>query len=423
MQKRNKLLIFGSCVIWIAGGNFNLSFAQEQGAIISEKLHNVEKAIEDGNKLSSKLNRTAENLRVELLKLRRKKVQTGAKIRMAELTIFELEKEIQDLKKNEQYYLSLLNNSKEQIIQVIFALRQLSRLPPTSLIGYPTSTSDLIRTSILLKGTVPQIKKQAEKLQNDLKSLNSTRKQITQRRGALAKANDKLKERRTEMNSVMKTKIRKRRQTLAARQVESTRIQRLTREAKTLHDLFKRLKTSSRSNSQVALNSENLMNNKRKNKIKPRRLDPQNARVGAASNIERPISLAKGKLAIPVVGRIINRYGKQIERGAANKGIQVLSNRGAQVVSPYDGKIVFAGYFRGYGQLLIIDHGEGYHSLLSGMTKIQGSVGQWLLLGEPIAIMGSSDQTKPKLYMELRKNGRPINPNPWLSEVNVRRIG
>jgi murein hydrolase activator len=74
---------------------------------------------------------------------------------------------------------------------------------------------------------------------------------------------------------------------------------------------------------------------------------------------------------------------------------------------------VFAGPFRGYGQILIIAHGDGYHSLLAGLDRVDSLVGQWLLAGEPVGTMAdSADQ--PRLYLELRHNNQPINPAPWL---------
>jgi septal ring factor EnvC (AmiA/AmiB activator) len=85
------------------------------------------------------------------------------------------------------------------------------------------------------------------------------------------------------------------------------------------------------------------------------------------------------------------------------------------VVAPYDGEIVFAGQFRGYGELLIIAHGEGYHTLLAGMTRIYGVVGQRLLSGEPVGLMGEGSKGVPRLYVELRRNGAAINPVPWLA--------
>ena len=129
----------------------------------------------------------------------------------------------------------------------------------------------------------------------------------------------------------------------------------------------------------------------------------------------RPITAARGDLTFPVIGKINSQYGVRHKLGMTRKGIQIESGPGAQVVAPYNGRIVFAGPFRGYGRLLIIEHGKGYHSLLAGMARINGSVGQWLLSGEPVAVMGEPLTGRPTLYMELRVNGRPVNPNPWLA--------
>jgi septal ring factor EnvC (AmiA/AmiB activator) len=92
-------------------------------------------------------------------------------------------------------------------------------------------------------------------------------------------------------------------------------------------------------------------------------------------------------------------------------------------VAPYDGQVAFSGPFRGYGQILIIDHGEGYHTLLVGLSRIDGGEGQKVVAGEPVGLMGNSDSGRPALYVELRRNGRPINPLPWLTARNDKAGG
>jgi septal ring factor EnvC (AmiA/AmiB activator) len=84
-------------------------------------------------------------------------------------------------------------------------------------------------------------------------------------------------------------------------------------------------------------------------------------------------------------------------------------------VAPFDGKIAYAGQFRGYGLILIIDHGERYHTILSGFDRIDAVVGQWVLAGEPVAQMGDTSGSDPELYLELRRTGQAINPLPWLA--------
>jgi septal ring factor EnvC (AmiA/AmiB activator) len=120
-----------------------------------------------------------------------------------------------------------------------------------------------------------------------------------------------------------------------------------------------------------------------------------------------------GSMLYPVSGRIIKRYGEDDGFGSSTKGLTISARSGAQIVAPYAGQILFAGPFKGYGQILIIDHGGGYHSLLAGMDEISGVVNQWVVAGEPVGSM-RSDAQSPSLYLELRRQGQPINPLPWL---------
>jgi septal ring factor EnvC (AmiA/AmiB activator) len=128
----------------------------------------------------------------------------------------------------------------------------------------------------------------------------------------------------------------------------------------------------------------------------------------------RPFAQARGALVVPVVGALIGRYGSADPQGGVSRGLTFATRPGAEVVAPYDGRVVFAGPFRGYGQILIIGHGDGYHSLLAGLDRIESSVGQWLMAGEPVGTMAGGVD-KPRLYLELRHNNQPINPLPWLT--------
>ena len=136
----------------------------------------------------------------------------------------------------------------------------------------------------------------------------------------------------------------------------------------------------------------------------------------------RPFSRAQGDMPFPARGKIVVRFGQSDEQQALSKGISIETRENAQVVAPYNGQIVFAGPFRGYGLLLIIEHGEGYHTLLAGMSRIDGSVGQRLATGEPVGVMGQAE-TKPLLYVEFRHNGQPVNPLPWLTARKAKVSG
>ena len=129
----------------------------------------------------------------------------------------------------------------------------------------------------------------------------------------------------------------------------------------------------------------------------------------------RPFPDAGASLRMPARGRVVRRYGQSGGTEGTSKGINIKARNGAQVVAPYDGQVVYAGPFRRYGQILIIEHGGRYHTLLAGLDRIDAVVGQWLLAGEPVGTLGSPQNGNPELYFELRRAGQPINPLPWLA--------
>ena len=125
----------------------------------------------------------------------------------------------------------------------------------------------------------------------------------------------------------------------------------------------------------------------------------------------------------PVHGRVLLSFGQPGEGGQPHRGITIEARPGARLVAPYDGKIVFAGPFRTYGLILIIEHSEGYHTLLAGLGRIDGAVGQSVSAGEPVGTAGSTETGNSSIYVELRRNGQPIDPLPWLAPPNEKVSG
>ena len=126
-------------------------------------------------------------------------------------------------------------------------------------------------------------------------------------------------------------------------------------------------------------------------------------------------------LPLPASGRRVLKFGEKTQYGSQSKGLVLETRHGGQVVSPCDGWIVYAGEFRSYGQLLIINAGGGYHILLAGLSQIDVQLGQFVLTGEPVGVMSTAGKTTPGkaqdnapvLYIEFRKDQRPIDPDPW----------
>lgn len=147
-----------------------------------------------------------------------------------------------------------------------------------------------------------------------------------------------------------------------------------------------------------------------------RRLNPVKPVAGAQTSTGPSVKALRGRLPLPVAGKVITKFGQP------SPGVTISTRDNAMVTVPTDGKVVFSETFRSYGRLLIIDLGDGYHLLVAGMATSGVVVGQWLLAGEPVGWMKKGPKTtKPSLYLELRYNGKPVDPLPWLA-ANKRKV-
>ena len=153
-------------------------------------------------------------------------------------------------------------------------------------------------------------------------------------------------------------------------------------------------------------------------------LEPQGA---LSSNTGRmrpaiPFHQAKGQLPMPASGKRMLGFGDKNQFGRVSRGLVIETRPGATVVAPSDGWIVYAGEFRSYGQVLIINAGGGYHILLSNLARTDVEVGKFVLAGEPVGAMSSNVAVKtqdsaPVLYVEFRnKEGQSIDPAPWWAD-------
>ena len=379
-------------------------FAQESNKIINSQIKKVEDAIIIREKHSQKLKRRAATLKNDLNSASQNRIKVARTVQNLERKLSELESEIKDLNSLEREKKELLDNRYKQSDNVLMALQRISRLPLEAMVAYPSGTKNVIRTAILLRAAVPKIEYQAKRLREDLVSLAKTRKMIAFRKIQLDKAGSEFKSKRATLDGLIKEKFSEHKKTVAKRYAEKRKVTKLASRAKNLRDLFGNLEEDK-------LNLNKISKNKSFASLRQKNLRSPDFDIPVDL---KPFALARGSLLYPVAGRTSGQYGESVRRGMTRKGLIIETRASAQVVAPYGGKVVFAGNFRGYGQLLIIDHGEGYHTLLSGMKRIDGVMGQYLRLGEPIGVMGNLGANRPKLYVELRRNNQPINPKPWL---------
>ena len=384
--------------------------AQDAG----KRLQEIEKEIRAGKKKSEVLDERAKSLGQAITDVAHARVAMAKSIRELEQRMHDLEDEIAILDTSEQQKRAALVDGRRTYGQLLTALQRMSRLPPEAVIAYPTEPSELVRAAIVLRGAVPQIAGRATSLRLEIESLADTRAAIAERRKELAAAGVSLRNERAELEKQFASANTQRRETLAERQAETVRMDRLGREAEGLRELFDKLDVE-RTQREETAKAEPAPAKRPDAAPKAAKLDPKGKLAGTAAFAPRKMSDARGDLPMPAVGRISGHYGEPMSTGISRKGIDIETRAGAQVVAPYDGKVVFAGPFRAYGLLLIIEHSEGYHTLLAGMDRIDAEVGQILLSGEPVGTMAPAADAPPSLYIELRRNGQPINPLPWLA--------
>jgi murein hydrolase activator len=396
----------------------------------TERLRAVEQTLKAQSAKKERLSGEAATLDKELGSLRDKLVDVAEKAHRFEKDILDLEETLAGLTRTQRFLLARLSSQRQVFGRVLMVLARMARHPPEALIAQPLSPGDTVRAAILLRAAVPRIEIRAAGLRDDLAKLSGTRQEITLRKTQLASAVSGLKEKHASLKTLhaKRSDLRRRKGTESRRAARRVAVR--SRNARTLLDLVSRLEKERQARARKAetLASQEKARAAKLAKIKvpappkarpaPAKAKEVAARVPAEPQPLKPLRSfrrARGSLPYPVVGRLVGRYGQATGGGLTRKGIRIATRSGAQAIAPYDGTVVFSGRFRGYGQLLIIEHSEGYHSLLAGLARIDGVIGQRVVKGEPIGVMGTPKNGKPTLYVELRRNGQPINPVPWLA--------
>jgi len=388
---------------------------QPNGRIVekapNERLRDIDNALKAAQDKRRQLKEKAEALDDDIKKLRAGMVSAARLFQDHEQRVDALTRDLSAVNSETAAKESILRQRRKQMGRVLQALQRVAQYPPEALIAQPISPADTVRTAILLRATMPDLARRALLLRDDLSSLAFSKAEAQRRREELNGAKVELEGQRKLLSTMLGRKSRLRRRTVAKSDAAARQAQALAVEARSVRDLMSRLEGLRKQREE----QEKAQITARKAGKKPAVADsgPPSDYTG------KPINTAKGKLPYPVVGELQAMFGQTAESGLTHKGISISSVSEAQVIVPYEGRVAFTGPFKGYGRLLIIEHGAGYHTLLAGLGRIDVVVGQWVLGGEPVGIMDrvttNQTESKPSLYIELRQDGQPINPLPWLA--------
>lgn len=391
---------------------FCLTSAGVSQAQAPQDLKELQKKIEAERSAADQARAKSGIMAQDILNLQHEMVTAAAAVQRHEQQVSALNTRLTALERLQEKKSADLRDGRARFGRILSAMQRMAQYPPEALIAQPTKPADTVRTAILLRAAGTEIDAQADKLREELDFLAKARTEIEERRIALAETSDLLDRERRRLGALMaRKKVLKRRADLQASEAEA-RVAAMASKARSLQELLKGLEAEKERERAAAAKAATA-----KESDSRKTVEQASATVRRAL---RPISKARGAVPRPVVGKIAGKYGEKTDGGLSRKGVTFSTPASAQVTATYDGTVAFAGKFRGYGLLLIIEHGEGYHTLLAGMARIDVSQGQQVVAGEPVGVMEESGA--PVLYVELRRDGQPINPMPWLAartgEVN-----
>lgn len=329
-------------------------------------------------------------------------------IQSQEAVIAQSEAELEKLRKQRAEVLAALGEKQDVLSELLAGLQRLEQNPPPALVVEPGDILAALRGAMLLGTIAPELQDEAQALAAKLDEVKQLEASITTRKDDVARDIARLNDERAGLKELVQQKRALVSQGTADLEAERQRIASLAEKAKSLKQLLASI-DAQRQKEDAAKAAEQ------------RQRETQEALLRQP---KLPFPDAKGKLPFPAQGAIVRRFGEPDGLGRDTQGVMIATRANAQVTTPADGKVEFAGPFRSYGQVVILNPGGGYRVLLAGMDKITASVGEFLRAGEPVGEMGSGPASvtlfgdvvpdgRPVLYIEFRDGTEAIDSGPW----------
>ncbi|MFK7866637.1 MAG: murein hydrolase activator EnvC [Alphaproteobacteria bacterium] len=403
------------------------------------QLDRLNREIEATKRDQSALTSKADRLAADLKTLKRDLIAMAADLQDQEAVIIRLDRQLDILQQDAERRNEEIFTRNQQITDAIHLYRLNDQAGIAAIIMQEGDPADIIQGMTLTATILPLIGDRARLLGQDLKSLNNLQNNIQGKIALLDVNREKLQDGRTQLEDLVARNLDQYNTTQRSRQVTDLELRALVNQAQSINELIENLQNNQARQpaiiapppkppplpSQIISLPQQDQDNDRAppaqaiTQAQPPQLAPAAPPIILAKPQEiRPFPSGTQKLSNPVIGALAGRFGDSQLTGGTLRGIEFAARPQAQVTAPFDGQIVFAGTFRAFGLLVIIEHDGGYHSVLAGMERLNVINQQWVLAGEPIGSLPSrqsqaNSQEAIKLYVELRKNGTPINPLPF----------
>lgn len=315
--------------------------------------------------------------------------QTEAEIAAHEVRASIIERQREDLRNR-------LAQRQEPLVRLTAALQRLSRRPPVLALLRPGSVSDTMHMRALLDTMLPEVERRTAALRTEIRKGRDLRLRADTAAANLRESQLEFKNRRQQLIALES------RQRLASREAtgiasrEADRALALSEKARDLSELVGEVGKQGQLRDEL----ERLPGPV----IRPAR--PERSEVVQVAGAEDKSPTLR-TYVLPVTGRLVAGFGAQIEGRPPSRGIVLAARGGAQAISPAPGRVAFAGPYRGYGRIVIIEHDGGWTTLVTGLAKLDTRVGEMLVGGSPLGLTAPGN---PIVTVELRRDGVPVNP-------------
>ncbi|WP_414472112.1 murein hydrolase activator EnvC family protein [Microvirga sp. M2] len=390
----------------------------------------LEEAMNASAEAQRRLAAEVETIKTDRAKLNATLIETAGRVRETEDRIRALEQRLQTLTASEAAIRRSLESRRGVIVEVFAALQRMGRRPPPAVLVRPEDMLEAVRASIMLGAVLPELRAEAEVLASDLAELVRLKEAIAIDRSTLDAELGTLNGEQHRLTALMDARQSRMSEVERNYGAERDKAAELARQAGTLKELIDRMEAEIASAQRAAEEARKAA--EAQDREAKERFAQAAFRDPARLAPKIPFSEAKGLLPRPVGGDVTSTFGSDDGYGGTTRGISITTRPKAAVVSPADGWVAFAGPFRSYGRLLIINAGGGYYVLLAGMDQINVDVGQFVLAGEPVATMGdispmsltgsAIEKNNPVLYVEFRKDGGSIDPGPWWAKSQSEKV-
>lgn len=373
-------------------GTGGTSLQQEQAALKAARLQS-----ERARDRSERLEQQATAARDEAEQARRRAAALAARIQQSEAEIQAAQARIAIIARLQSAQAARLAAKQEPVVRLTAALQMIARRPLALALVQPGSVSDAVHMRAVLAQVLPVIEQRTAGMRADLDRSRALRHSAEQAAASLAQGQADLRSRQTALARLETQKRVAERGYRANADLESERALALGERARDIVDLMDRLEQAGDLRDELAQLPGPV--------LRPARPDL------AAAPPPTPERDAIGTPAyrMPVMGQLVTGMGELSDSGVRSRGLTIVTQAGALAVAPTAGRIVFAGPYRGYGQILIIDHGGGWTTLITGLLRLSAAVGETVRQGDPL---GNAGPGRPSITIELRRNGRPVDIVP-----------